>query len=186
MHVLRKTDVISLCAHVPLCIQTCVPCMLKDLLFVFAAASSSPFAGIMMSELQELQEAKQELNRCNKNLRALMQSHLPDSKEVCQAELGVAKAELGVAKAELGVAKAKLQVAEGKPESPERHSEIAKAEGQVAKAEWDIAIAVYNAEAKKPNPERLEILQGQIQDKKEIYQRLQGQLSSFDFCTRPV
>ena len=126
-----------------------------------------------MSELEELQEAKLELKRCNKILRTLRASPLSDSEDVLKAELGVAKAELGVAKAKLDIAEAK--------EETERQSEIAKAEMDVAKAEWDIAIAVYTSEAKTSNSDRLEFLQGQIKDRKETYKRLEGQLSSPDF-----
>ena len=131
-----------------------------------------------MSELEELQEAKLELNRCNKILRTLRASPLSDSEEVLKAELGVAKAKLGVAEAKLGVA-------EAKEESQERLSEIAKAEMGVAKAEWDVAIAVYNFEAKTSNTGRLEFLQGQIEGRKETYKTLEGQLSSPDFHAPP-
>ena len=162
-----------------------------------------------MSEAGELQAAKAELQRKNKNLRTAIQRHdellessSPESQEVLKAKLGVAEAELGVAKAKLGVAEAKLGVAEAEDETPQRQSEIAKAEMDVAKAEmgvakaeWDIAIAVYNSEAKSSNPGRLEFLQGQINDRKETYndskeayndskeayKRLEGQLSSPDF-----
>ena len=155
-----------------------------------------------MSEAGELQAAKAELQRKNKNLRTAIQRHdellessSPESQEVLKAKLGVAEAELGVAKAKLGVAEAKLGVAEAEDETPQRQSEIAKAEMGVAKAEmgvakaeWDIAIAVYNSEAKSSNPGRLEFLQGQINDRKatyndskEAYKRLEGQLSSPDF-----
>ncbi len=139
-----------------------------------------------MSEPGELQAAKEELQKKKKILRRatetydelVLGSSSPEPEEVLKAELGVAKAELGVSKAELGVAKAELGVAKAKEDTPERQSEIAKADMGVAKAEWDVAIAVYDVEAKTSNRERLGFLQDQINDRKETYKRLEGQLSS--------
>ena len=183
------------CTRVPPCILACASlqfllCAESNPFLAFAAALLSSFAGFAMSE--ELRAAKAELQRKKKNLLTAIQRHdellessSPESQEVLKAELGVAKAKLGVAEAKLGVA-------EAEDETPGRQSEIAKAEMGVAKAEmgvakaeWDIAIAAYTSEAKTSNPERLEILQGQINDRKETYKRLEGQLSSLDFHAPP-
>ena len=126
-----------------------------------------------MSELEDLGAAKAELRRCRNEWRTLRTSSSPDSQEVLKAKVGVAEAELDVAKAELSVAKAK-------EDTPERQLEIAK-------ADWDVAKAVYDvAEAKGSGQERLEFLQGEIAAKQATYTRLEGQLSSLDFCAPHV
>ena len=133
-----------------------------------------------MNELEALQAAEAELQRKNVLLRRANKTHdellgtgSPEPQEVLKAKVGVAEAELGVAKAELGVAKAK-------EDTPERQLEIAK-------ADWDVAKAVYDvAEAKGSGQERLEFLQGEITAKQATYTRLEGQLSSLDFCAPHV
>ena len=196
MHVPKKTDArmfLPASWHVPPFNTCCALSVILSRLF------SRIIIRIAMSEAGQLQAAKAELQRKNKNLRTAIQRHdellessSPESQEVLKAELGVAKAKLGVAEAKLGVA-------EAEDETPGRQSEIAKAEMGVAKAEmgvakaeWDVAIAVYNSEAKTSNQGRLEFLQGQIEgrkerynDSKEAYKRLEGQLSSLDFHAPP-
>ena len=147
-----------------------------------------------MSELVQLEDARARLKGCKKNLQALASSS-PGSEEFSKAKLHVAEAQLDVAEEELDEAEEKLHVAKAKEDTPEQQSVIAKAEVGVAKAEvgvaeakvgvakaeWDVAIAVYNAEAKTSNTERLGFLQGQIEDRKEVYKRLQGRVSSLHF-----
>jgi hypothetical protein len=141
----------------------------------FAAALSSSFGGIAMSEPGELQEAKAELQKKNIILRKANERHdeLLVSSSAKPEE--ISKAELDVAKAELSVAKAELSVAKAKEDTPERQFEIAK-------AEWDVAKAVYDvAEVKGSSQDRLGALQAETVAKQAIYMRLEGQLSSLTF-----
>jgi hypothetical protein len=131
-----------------------------------------------MSEFNELQEAKGELQRRRNILRVLvtkydelLQSSSPDSEEVLKARVGVAEARVGVAEAKVGVAEAK-----GAPEA------IAKARVSVAEAKVGVAEAKYDvAEAQDSNPQKLERLQGEIVAKQAKYDELEGQFSSFDW-----
>jgi chromosome segregation ATPase len=142
-------------------------------------------AGIAMSEFNELQEAKGELQRRRNILRVLvtkydelLQSSSPDSEEVLKARVGVAEARVGVAEAKVGVAEAKYDVAEAKG-APEATAEarvgVAEAKVGVAEAKYDVA------EAKGSNPQKLERLQGEIVAKQAKYDELEGQFSSFDW-----
>ena len=155
-----------------------------------ALSSSSPGseeflkAKFRVAEAQ-LDVAEEKLDEAEEKLRvAEAKEDTPEQRsEIAKAEVGVAKAKVGVAEARVGVAEAHLRVAEAKEDTPGRQSEIAEAKVGVAearvgvaKAEWDFAIAVYNAEAKTSSPERLGFLQGQIEDRKEVYKRLQGRV----------
>ena len=140
------------------------------LLFIFLSRAERDrlqprhlLAGIAMSEFNELQEAKGELQRRRKILQVLatkydelLQSSSPDSEEVLKARVSVAEARVGVAEAEFDEAKAKLRAAQAKG-APEATAEarvgVAEARVGVAEAKVGVAEAKYDVAEAKGAPE---------------------------------
>ncbi len=154
--------------------------------------ASFPCWDFQMSEFNELQEAKGELQRRRNILRilvtkydGLLSSSSPDSEEVLKARVGVAEARVGVAEAEFDEAKAKLRAAEanGALEAiAKARVGIVEARVGVAEARVGVAEAKYDvAEAAGSNLQKLERLQGEIVAKRAKCNELEGQFSSLDW-----
>jgi hypothetical protein len=149
-----------------------------------------------MSQLEDLQAAKEELTRklkllrnANKREDELRDSSPPPPEEIlAKAKLGVAEAELGVAKAKLSVAEAELDAAKTRTDTPDRaiaeakekvdktervvdkaEMVVDKAERELAKAEWE------GAKARNEDEKDIEV-------KRSAYEKtLAGHLSHVHF-----